>query len=53
MRPFDVPLYVLRQEGEVFFGPGKSTTRLFVVPATQPFGSIPVNELRERAKEAK
>ncbi|BAH40459.1 hypothetical protein GAU_3417 [Gemmatimonas aurantiaca T-27] len=53
VRPFDVPLYVLRQEGEVFFGPGKSTTRLFVVPATQPFGSIPVNELRERAKEAK
>jgi hypothetical protein len=53
VRPFGVSLYVLRQEGEVFSGPGQSTTRVFMMSAAQPFGSIPMDELRRGALEAK
>jgi hypothetical protein len=48
-RPWGVSLYVLRQEGEVFFGPGRSTTRMFTLPATQPFGLLPTSTLRQAA----
>ncbi|HEY0928484.1 MAG TPA: FRG domain-containing protein [Gemmatimonas sp.] len=52
-RPFGVPLHVLRQEGEVFFGPGQSTTRMFMLPAGRPFGSIPLDEMQARAQQAR